>query len=807
MPTLMRNSGLPFRLSAAALILLAMAAGCSDEADTNRDGVDTSDSRDATDETRIGDLDDVSDAGDSDADSPDDGDSPDDPDEASDGDIVGDIDGDETGDVVDPECELGQWRYTTGGACLPADPCRDDTVCGTEHRICLNELGVSTCGRCLDGWTGGETGACTEAVQDDYVGRFRVGQDYFWIWTGERYERIYVRGVIMSKAIPGSGRPGPSITRDHYARWLAILAESGVNVIRVYSLHKLGLYEALEEHNRTNPDTPIYLFQGVYLPDTDEEDGDLLAVSEAFDASGERTVRAMHGTDETYNVDVSQWVLGWIIGREVFASEILATDAANPDNTSYEGETMRLTSGSPSEVWLTERLDRLVVYEEATFDESRPVAFSNWMELDPLPHPTESENSKKNLTEVDLSDIDTFGAPAGHFISYHVYPYYPKFISEDPLYRAHVDEHGPNAYRGVLLRLRDYYRDLPMIVAEYGVPSSWGSAQPSYSGMHHGGLTEREQGEALARMTLDIYETRYAGGVAFQWQDGWWKPTWITNRLTFPSDRYTIWHDLTTPQQSYGLLAFDPPPVTWEEAIDSYDATDAIDRIRIAADAAALHVRIDFVETIDSPQLVVGFDTYRDDLGDSLLPDGTATSIRSELVLEVDGSSAQMRVIDEYDLYRIRPWTGSYQSVSRDGGGWAPLLWQMTSDHTSGDGLWFFEGQDFEVGRLTVRSPGDDPTSQDAVVVGERSIELTLPWVLLQYADPSTMTVVHDDPETTGEIDGIVSEGIRLAVAYDGEVIETERYDWPTWELAPTTTERLKVSATLFFEALETIQD
>ncbi|MCA9610635.1 MAG: hypothetical protein KC619_33800, partial [Myxococcales bacterium] len=659
-------------------------------------------------------------------------------------------------------CAPGTRQYAEGQACRPSDPCMDEVECAAAERICLNEVGTAVCGRCLDGFVEA-AGACVEdPALTENVGRFRVGQDFFWVWSGDRYERVPVRGVNLGGSVPGTGPGGGAITREQYDRWLRIMSDGGINAIRVYSLHPPAFYQAVDAHNRERPDRPIYLLHGIWLIDP-EEGADLYSLTEVFDDAVTAYLDSIHGVRDAYDTDVSPWVLGWVIGREVLATEVMLTDRNHPEATSYEGTTMRLASGSPTEVWFTERMDRLVAQEQARWGESRPIALSSWMELDPLSHPTESSRTNKDTTQVDLSRVDPFAAPAGHFISYHVYPYYPKFASEDPVYRTYADELGANAYRGLLIRLRDYYRDVPVLVAEYGVPSSWGRAHPSWSGMHHGGLTERQQGEYLARMTRDIHETRYAGGVAFQWQDGWWKPTWITNRRTFPRDRYAIWHDLTTPQQSYGLIAFMPPPLEWSRVDDPSTTGGPVESVSMAADARGLHVRIELAEPLPSaPRMTVGFDTYRDDLGDSRLPDGTETGVRSELALELDGASARMRVMQEYDVYRIRdvPAVATFQSVARDGGTWVPILWQMTTDHGSDDGVWFFEGQDYELGALHVRGPSDEPSSMDAVILEERAIEIFLPWVMLQFADPSSRTVIHDDP-TTMPPEGAVSEEER----------------------------------------------
>ena len=81
-----------------------------------------------------------------------------------------------------------------------------------------------------------------------------------------------------------------------------------------------------------------------------------------------------------------------------------------------------------------------------------------------------------------------------------------------------------------------------------------------------------------------------------------------------------------------------------------------------------------------------------------------------------------------------------------------------------------------------------------------RTVEIVLPWVHLSFADPSTRTVVHDAPETAA-IEGERSEGVRIAIAIDGALVETRRVAWPTWDEAPPTTERRKDGAAAFFAA------
>ena len=66
--------------------------------------------------------------------------------------------------------------------------------------------------------------------------------------------------------------------------------------------------------------------------------------------------------------------------------------------------------------------------------------------------------------------------PAGWFASYHAYPYYPDFMLYDPGYSIARSPEGRSNYFGYLTALKKHHRGVPLLIAEYGVPSSRGIA-------------------------------------------------------------------------------------------------------------------------------------------------------------------------------------------------------------------------------------------------------------------------------------------------------------------------------------------
>ncbi|HSO37997.1 MAG TPA: hypothetical protein VLT33_35965 [Labilithrix sp.] len=645
---------------------------------------------------------------------------------------------------------------------------------------------------------------------EPFVGDFATGTDYLTVWNGRRYEPMFLKGVNLGLGLPGTFASDYVITYRQYLRWFDKMRELGINVVRIYTLHPPAFYQALSEHNLTHTDKPIYVMHGAWLGDPDLTSAatrDLHASTGLLDARIEEVVDAVHGNKTiaprlraaygVYATDVSRWVIGFLVGREVLAEEVQATDLAHPEEVSFEGVGLQLAAGNPSSVWVTARLDHTIAYERARYGVNRPVAFSNWLETDPLTHPTEPRSSRKDIATIDTSKVVPHGAPTGLFASFHVYPYYPDFMSEEPGYQSTTDTYGNDSYRGYLKALKAYHGKMPLLVAEFGVPSSWGIAKYASNGMHHGGHSEQMQAEHTQRMVGDIYAEKLAGAVSFGWMDGWFKQIWITRELAFPADRSPLWHDVTNAQQFYGLMAFDVG------APDFAAMAPAIGRGRVlkteaAADAEFFHTRISLASPLaDGETLTVGYDTYRDDLGESVLPDGAHTNRRSELALTIVGgdATARLRVMRSYDLYLVTkkqkmPWS-ILQSTTSDAGDWVDILRNNATAHGSDDHLYSFPAADQPIGVLSARRAGGEVSTLDAVVVGRGTVAVRIPWSLLQFTDPSARRVMHDDAATPAH-ETAVSEGIGLVVSVGGEKLETPRFTWPTWTKAPPTTERYR---------------
>lgn len=327
-------------------------------------------------------------------------------------------------------------------------------------------------------------------ISEAYRGDFAIKEDKFAIWNGTGYIPVFIKGINLGISVPGT-QPGQlAATREDYRRWFQLIREAGYNTMRLYTLHYPRFYEELRLFNLEHPQDPLLVMHGIWLEEN-ETASDLFLQSADFDQEIREVVSAVHGdaviasrpgkAHGSFTADISPWVIAFLPGREIFPSEVALTNAGNPAETQYLGTYFQLPAGDPVEVWLTERLDKLMIYEHETYQSRRPAGFSSWPTLDPLFHPTEHDipDSSEDDEQIDLANMISADSSAGFFLGYHAYPYYPDFIVEDPYYQAESDVQGPNNYLGYLKELKSHYEGIPLLIAEFGVPSSWGSGHLS----------------------------------------------------------------------------------------------------------------------------------------------------------------------------------------------------------------------------------------------------------------------------------------------------------------------------------------
>lgn len=626
---------------------------------------------------------------------------------------------------------------------------------------------------------------------------FSTNSTHITIWNGQDYQPIFIKGMNLGVSLPGKHPGELEVSRAQYGRWMQMIKDAGYNTIRLYTLHYPDFYEVLDSFNLANKHNPLLFFQGVWLEEEYEGyDHDLYFLSGPFKQEIEENVNAVHGNASIshrygkawgeYRVDVSAYNMGYIIGREVHPQEVMHTNEIHAGNHFYVGDHFAIQQVSPTEAWVVSKLDHLVQFEWTRYKTQRPVSFSSWPTLDPLSHPLEW-NRWEDTVSINLAPLELRNAPAGYFASYHAYPYYPDYISDDPNYQGYADEYGPNSYLGYLTALKNHYQGIPLIIGEFGVPSSWGIAHYSSSGMHHGGFDEYKQGVYNLRLLRTIYDAGIAGGFQFAWIDEWFKRTWITDHLDSDGDRRVLWHNVTAAEQNFGIIGFQRPyqPLYWEQFCESCP----ISRLEAMADFDYFHMYVYLGEQFVHPdEMWIALDTYDASLGERVLLNGETVSNRAEFLLHITNYSAILYVTEAYDLYglfhQISDENQQYRSIVSDGAPWKVVRWKNNNPH---------EHVQY-IGSLKVNYGFLPESSMDGVTIYPDLVHVRIPWSLIHFTDPSQFTVFHDDRSTEG-FETTTSDGIHATIFYHGDVIVPEnRFVWESWNHALEAQEYVKKS-------------
>ena len=692
---------------------------------------------------------------------------------------------------------------------------------------------------------------------------FQAGTDYLEVRQGKSWKPIFVQGMNLGAALPGKHPSEFPQSRAYYAEWLQQMAAMKANVVRLYTILPPAFYQAFWDYHQNPKNPPLWLVHGVWteLPEDDDFRG--VEFEGQFVEEMHRVVDLLHGQADipkrpghasgSYTADVSPWVLAYLIGREWEPFSVVAFNDLHP-NLQFHGRYVSCTRGNPMEAWLAQMCDTMAVYEADKYNAQRPFSFTNWPTLDPLHHPTEStkeeemalmaargESSDRELREYDNDavgvSVKSFDLSpewkAGMYASYHAYPYYPDFMVLDPEYQKAQDSQGPNAYMGYLRDLKSYYGNIPVLISEYGVPSSRGNAHIQPNGMHHGGHTEQEQAAVDARLTRDLYEARCGGGMMFAWIDEWFKKNWAVIDVEIPLERNRMWLNALDAEQNYGMVAMRAGSRShslsgnlkeWSEGQEMArsEGEGSLKALIADWDEAYLYLRLDLSSSPDFSQTGywIGIDTYDRKLGDARLPNGAASDSGLEFALKLEGENSELFVSHSYRPFVTVPIRGTKgevaylrnpapASVASATPTFESIVMESNRRRIGRDGT-VYQPIRQNWGKLrqgTVKTNTLADWNYDAKRL---FIEVRLPWGLLNVTDPSSHQVLHT-PLATGDLNTISTDGFRFTVSTypvsaPGQSLETltsdQLFRWPNWEV-PTYRAELKPAYSLMKKTFE----
>lgn len=646
-----------------------------------------------------------------------------------------------------------------------------------------------------------EAGQPPVARKEAEKGVFLADSKKIYIRDGEDKKPFFIKGVNLGAALPGRAFTEFPQDKETYSGWLTQMASLNVNTIRVYTLLPPVFYQAYYEYNATHESEPIYLLQEIW-PEEEPEGKDYLRedYNETYRQEIEYAIRAVHGdivipersyrAHGMYAYDVSPYLIGYLVGRELEPDEVLSTDQLNA-GYEYQGEYLYSEkSAAPTEAWLAQSCDYALSLEEERYENRPLTAIVNWPTLDPLEHDSEwNPSGDKDLQYNDKAvvDINHIGINPektnGFFGAYHIYPNYPDFMNNDEVYNSYEDEEGRFRYGGYLEAFLNQHKKYPALVAEYGISTSLATAHYSPDGYHHGGLTEAEQAQGIIRMTDTIVEEGYAGAVIFEWMDEWTKKTWTTENYMIPYNRHMLWHNVIDPEQNYGILAYQAAAPEMKTIHVGTKEGDSLKRVAVGQDAAYLNIELTF-------------------------EDNNAFAEPISLALSTYAMEGEPKTIWEFSVQLapepkllVNPgynWVkGRYASANVPLASFEELIQQTNAENLTKEGV-LTPAKYLNLSRL-----------KGLVTMEDQKVWIRLPYGLIGFADPSSQKVLYDPesfiPNGIDQIGVEVTPEIRMKVSYGKNEGLEMGYRTITWE-EPDYVERQKDSFKTLSEYFEKLK-
>lgn len=613
------------------------------------------------------------------------------------------------------------------------------------------------------------TSKSLEKAADNSQIKFRSSGDYFQTYSRDaneiKWNPIFLKGINLGVALPGKFPSEFPTDFDLYMDWFKKIGEMNSNVIRIYTILPPVFYEALANYNLIYSDNPLYLMQGVWA--TVPENHDYLDedYSYKFQKEIKDVIDVIHGNkvlekaqgkaSGVYVSDVSEFTVAYLLGREWEPEGVTFTNQKN-QISSFDGKFISIPDGTPMEIWLAKMMNYTFKYETLQYKTQRPVSFVNWIPLDPMFHNSEFiENDKVREYDNDLEVVDfrkfyhTNYLKSGIYAAYHAYPYYPDFIYLDEKYR-----HSKNNYLAYLEDLKATCPDMPLIIAEYGVPSSRGNSHYTPYGFDQGGHNEKEQAKINKILTQNIHDTKCGGAVIFEWIDEWFKFNWMVMDFEQPQHRRKYWHNKENPEQNFGILAVENASKQLDGKENDWEEPSFLQNKKLQADADPSYFYLklklndfDFTEN----NLYLAIDTYDKQKGDHTIPFINKKSNRGiEFMLKFNSpDSAQILIDDEYSVFSdiYNDYIPIYSSKENNDGRFVPqeLISNRPRETLLGKKYRqiLHNRSELVFGKISENSNADWFFNSKTGI-----LEVRLAWHLLNVSDPSSLQILDDEANT-----------------------------------------------------------
>ena len=643
----------------------------------------------------------------------------------------------------------------------------------------------------------------------------KTDKEDIYISKDNKWQKFNIVGVNLNSIKPGNFSNDKVITEEEYLNWITIIDNMGANCIKVPDIMDNNFYNALYKFNEDKKD-PIYVIQGIYFDEVDLKNGkDIQSeeIEEKFKKHIKLIIDSIHGNsfdlnedikNEYYNTDISDYLIGYTLGIEFASNDLIHTELIN-NKESYNGNYFYTNDDASSfESYIAKMADYLVEYEYKQYKEQKLVGFigssNNYKEL--ISSNQNEDNSIKDY--INPNNINSKGKlKTGIFASYNLYPSYTNMNENQDNIEEYVNE------------LKNTHK-IPIIIGEYGVPSSRNSADFN-TDTNKGYINEQEQGEILVDTYRTINDANIAGSFIFELQDSWQRTSWNTKELKI-LDRAPYWSDAQDYSQNFGLIAFDPSQADSklypDEKIDEWKNKNIINKnedisLSMRSDEKYLYFMLKSENTInlDKQDIYVYLD---------ITPNSGSTKSSQlnlnfdkpvDFIIEIkDRENAKVLVHEYYNYFSLNQNKKEYQkrpdliSVQSDMDEFSPIYIETSPRMYVEDLKKIVESKKFETGKLVHGNSNplnENYNSASDFYVGNDYIEIRVPWSLLNFMDPSTKQIMDDIYKYFSAKPMIINEiNVGVTIKENEEIkekLDSTKFKLNSW-IKPNYHQRLKKS-------------
>ncbi|MCL2360494.1 MAG: hypothetical protein FWC73_01615 [Defluviitaleaceae bacterium] len=644
------------------------------------------------------------------------------------------------------------------------------------------------------------------------------------IYKDDSEEPLLLRGVEIISFVPGQSYWELGAKKKDYLRWFEQIEDMGATVVYAANIMHSSFYDALYQHNKTS-ENGLMLIQGVgdthYHTDSEELSQSLRKVIDII--HGNRIDLLNENGIQVFMRDISPWVVGFVVGAEWNPDAIayINNNVDMPD--SFQGSFFSTSEDANRfEAMLAQVMDSATSYETRRFKTQRPISFIANPLTDFLEYEIIYAAQLRKYVQTDYENIiPSEDMQAGVFAAYRLFHFTDDFLSlltpnQKSILAPLLDDLDINCNFNGYLDLLTRYHTMPVVAVGFGI-----SASRVPTRIDDTPYNERQQGEGLAMISTQLETKGWAGNIISTWQDNWERRTWNTAFATDPW-RNQYWRNLQSQTQGYGLMSFDPGaysrPVLIDGSPDEWDESHLVhtdNSISIYAKQSVeglyLLVRGNNVSPGSKMYLPImvtpksGTSIYEHlefaRPSNFLLILNGETNTR--LMVNMRSNATFMRFHEEI--------TGENPFAfvpSRWESEFVPILIAQQNNliFNQHELLTITTRRLFsrETGLLThgINDPAHDNFNSLAdFCYGDNLVEIRLPWMMLNFFDPST-TQVHDDYYDKFGVEGLPISDIYIGIARtDSDYVAMSPVRLKPWRGNLQFHERLKLSYFIMQEA------